>query len=116
MNRVFITGCPWSAVTATVQKRFLQTALQSSSPKKVAMDMSAIPRRPKVRSERARYPKMLLVLPILMAVVSTSAYLSRKYLFKTREEKRLDIQLDDGNYVNKVEAGLKERIKRQNAN
>ena len=82
-----------------------------------ALDMSHLPKKPKSTSEtKAKYPRMLMVLPIAMALVATSIFVSRKFFFSKKSEVEPSVTFsntNDSEYENKVLAELEARHRRK---
>ena len=109
-----------AAVTSRLCKLQLNTISKtyfSTQCRLFAVDMSHLPKKPKSTVEtKAKYPRMLMVLPIAMALVATSIFVSKKFFFSKKSEvepSETFSKINDSEYENKVLAELEARHRRK---
>ena len=95
---------------------FLKTVMCTHS-RLYAINVSNLPKKPKsIVETKAKYPRMLMILPVAMALVATSIFVSKKFILSTKSELESSDKFSktiDSEYENKVLAELEARHKRK---
>jgi len=86
------------------------------SPSVASASTTPMPVRPKTNRAKPPTKSFMLIGPVIAASVACTAFMVRRYYKQEKakgdEIKRVQLQLDDKKYENKVETGLVERRKR----